>query len=658
MKRCYSFLQIKSFDEDQRVIEGIATSPEPDRVGDIVEPLGVTFKNPAPLLWMHMHDKPVGTVNFGKPTKAGVPFKAQIAKIVEPGTLKNRVDEAWQSVKSELVRAVSIGFRALEDGVEFLESGGIRFTKTEILELSLVTVPANSEAVIENIKSIDRQALAASGHKAKPVVKLAPPPGASGKPLKPINTEGKNMSKYLQQIKDFENTRAAKVAKMAEIMDAAADAGVTLDDAQTQEYDTLDAEVKQIDAHLTRLNALEKAALATATKPEGANSAAASASRAGTVPAEAVKATKKLEKGITFARYAMCLGAAKGDLHTALSIAENRFGDSQDIVGTLKAAVAAGTTTDATWASPLVQYNQFAGDFVEFLRPQTIIGRFGQNGIPSLRMIPFNVHIRGQTSGGEGYWVGEGKPKPLTKFDFNDVYLGWAKVANIAVLTQELMRFSDPSAERLVRDSLAEALIARLDIDFIDPAKAISANVSPASITNGVTPVVSQGNTAADIRCDIQALMAPLITARINPQSLVWIMTASRALALSLMRNSLGQKEFPDITMSGGTFEGIPVIVSEYVPTDSNGDLVILANASDIWLADDGQVVIDASREASLQMDNAPTNASAPVAATSVVSMFQTNSVALRAERFINWKKRRAQAVQYLDNVNWGVCDS
>lgn len=658
MKRCYSFLQIKSFDEDLRVIEGIATSPEPDRVGDIVEPLGVNFKNPSPLLWMHMHDKPVGTVNFGKPTKAGVPFKAQIAKIAEPGTLKNRVDEAWQSVKSGLVSAVSIGFRALEDGIEFLESGGIRFTKTELLELSLVTVPANAEAVIENIKSIDRQALAASGLIAKPVVKLVSPPGVSGKSVKPTKTEGKNMSKYLQQIKDFENTRAAKVAKMAEIMDAAADEGKTLDEAQTQEYDGLDAEVKQIDAHLTRLEALEKASAATATKVEGASSAKASDSRGGAQPAEAIKATKKLEKGITFARYSMCLGAAKGDLHTALSIAENRFGDSPDIVSTLKAAVAAGTTTDATWAAPLVQYNQFAGDFVEYLRPMTIIGQFGQGNIPALRAIPFNVHIRGQTSGGEGYWVGEGKSKPLTKFDFNDVYLGWAKVANIAVLTQELMRFSDPSAERLVRDALAEALIHRLDIDFVDPAKALVANISPASITNGVTPVVSGGNTATDIRCDIQNLMAPYIVANLSPKSAVWIMTARRALALSLMRNSLGQKEFPDITMNGGTFEGFPVIVSEHVPTDSNGDLVILVNASDVWLADDGQVVIDASREASLEMSTTAANNSGTPTTAQLVSMFQTNSVALRAERFINWKKRRTQAVQYLDNVNWGSCDS
>jgi hypothetical protein len=46
-------------------------------------------------------------------------------------------------------------------------------------------------------------------------------------------------------------------------------------------------------------------------------------------------------------------------------------------------------------------------------------------------------------------------------------------------------------------------------------------------------------------------------------------------------------------------------------------------------------------------------NGGAPVAA-SLVSMFQTNSVAIRAERYVNWAKRRTQAVQIIGNVNWG----
>jgi HK97 family phage major capsid protein len=225
--------------------------------------------------------------------------------------------------------------------------------------------------------------------------------------------------------------------------------------------------------------------------------------------------------------------------------------------------------------------------------------------------------------------------------------LRWAKVANIAVLTEELVRFSNPSADMLVRQALADALRERLDIDFIDPDKAEVTNVSPASITNGVVGITASGTDADAVRADIQAIMGQFIAYNLTPTTGVWIMSATNALALSLMQNALGQPAFPGITMNGGTFAGLPVITTEYMTTvaDSSGSPIVLVNADDVFLADDGQVVIDASREASLQMDDAPTNASNPATATSVVSMFQTNSVALRAERIINWKKRRAGAV-------------
>jgi HK97 family phage major capsid protein len=322
-----------------------------------------------------------------------------------------------------------------------------------------------------------------------------------------------------------------------------------------------------------------------------------------------------------------------------------------------KANVNGGTTQDTTWAAPLVQYQDFAGDFVEYLRPMTILGKFGSGNIPNLTRVPFMVRIGGQTSGGSASWVGEGKPKPLTKFDFNSNTLPFAKVAAISVLSEELVRFSSPSADRLVRDGLAGAVIARLDVDFIDPGKAAVANTSPASILNGVTPIAPTGTgDADDIRKDIRSLWAPFIAANNPPTTAVYIMTATTALALSLMVNTLGQPEFPGLTMAGGTLGGIPVIVSEYLDNSagSAGGLIVLVNARDVWLADDGGVTIDLSREASLQMDDAPTNASDTGTEAQMVSMWQTNSVAYRAEREIYWAKRRSTAAQYLDGVQWG----
>jgi phage head maturation protease len=137
--RAFSFIENKSFDEEQRTFEGLATSPAVDRMGDVVETMGLQFAGEVPLLLYHEHNLPVGKVRFGKPTKKGLPFVARIPKVLESGAVQERVNEAWHSVKYGLIPAVSIGFRAFEDAVERIDTGW-RFLKSEILELSLIAL--------------------------------------------------------------------------------------------------------------------------------------------------------------------------------------------------------------------------------------------------------------------------------------------------------------------------------------------------------------------------------------------------------------------------------------------------------------------------------------------------------------------------------------
>jgi len=159
MHKAWSLLEVKQVDEERRIIRGIATTPTVDRVGDIVEPEGMIQRGRVKLHLYHKHDLPVGGVLFDRPTKTGTPFEAEIPDVKEPGIVRERVNEAWHSVKYKLLDAVSIGFNILDGGVELLKSGGYRFTKWEILELSLVGVPANPDAVITAFKSADSAAI-------------------------------------------------------------------------------------------------------------------------------------------------------------------------------------------------------------------------------------------------------------------------------------------------------------------------------------------------------------------------------------------------------------------------------------------------------------------------------------------------------------------
>lgn len=654
LQRAYSLLHVKAVDTEKREFSGIATTPTPDRVGDVVEPKGVTFQNPLTLLLYHDHKLPVGEVKFGKPTDDGVPFTARIPDIPEPGTLRERVNEAWHSVKYGVIKGVSIGFKALDDGIELLRSGGYRFTKTEVLELSLVSVPANAEATIHTLKSLDAPHLAASGN------------GASTDTLRDRGTHGVTARKDARTMTIHERKSAflaekeAKVQKLNALMDGD-DAGTTLDAEKQEEFDTLVSEIEAIDKHLARLETQERINKTKPVKPvEGESVKKASDSR-DTERLPVITTRENVPPGIGFARAVMCMTQAKLDNWNVIELAKRRYPSHETLHKFLeiKATVPAGTTTQTVYAEPLVYATNLASEFIEFLRPQTILGKFGMNGIPSLTRVPFKIRVPRQTSGGHADWVGQGAGKPVTSMAFDSVSLDHNKVATIAVLTKELVRLSSPSAEMLVRNTLAGAVNERLDIDFTDPSVAVSSGVNPASITNGLTALTTAGTTADNARTDVGVILKAFLEANKNTANLVFIMPNTLAMSLALLRNSLGQREFPDLNVNGGFLEGIPVITSQYVANSSGyGNLVIAVKADEIFLADDGNVSIDVSEQASVQMSDAPTVNSTSGTGASLVSLWQTNSVGIRAEREISWTKARTDAVVYMDDVNWGSIGS
>lgn len=648
MERAYTLLTVKSVDDEQRTIIGIATTPTPDRMGDIVEVNGAEFKLPIPLLWQHRTDQPIGHVVEVKKGEDGIWITARIEREDQPGKLKERLDEAWQSVKKGLVRGLSIGFKSLESSFLDDTNGGIRFIKWLWLELSVVTIPANGEATIQTIKSIDSALLAASGREQHGV-KTSAGVTAHRRPAKA--EEARHMKKTIaEQISAFEATRQAKAARMDEIMDAAAEKGETLDEAAKESYDALDAEVKEIDEHLVRLHAREKSQKTVAVPAVGDSIDSASRSRGG----DAVRVQVvggNVPKWVPFVRLAMA-NIRSTLTHVSpvdIAAANKQWAtETPEVELCLRAAVAAGTTTGTTWAAPLVEYQVLASGFAEYLRPLTILGR-----INGLRNVPFKVKIPRQTGGATVGWVGENKSKPVSALAFDSVTLDHFKVAGIVALSRELVMLSTPSAEALVRDDLSRAIAQYVDDSLTDPDRAEVATVSPASLTNGVTPVAATGTAYTNFAADWRSLMALFLAANITPDTV--IMSQTQALAFSLIETSLGVRRFPDLTITGGNFLGLNAIASENIQwtedSPQEGFPIIVLRADEIMLADEGGVSIDVSTEASVQMDSAPTD---PITASQVlVSFWQQNLVGIRAERMINWKKRRPAAVQFINYAKY-----
>ena len=143
-KRKATFATITAAGSMQGQPSMIVSTVNPDRMGDRVLPEGAQlehFLRSPCLTWSHDYSAiPIGTVTHidvepGKGIRASWRW-------LEGDAFADRVKNAWAQ---GVIRSSSIGFRVLER--ERDRAGGDDITKWELLEIALVAVPANPEAV-------------------------------------------------------------------------------------------------------------------------------------------------------------------------------------------------------------------------------------------------------------------------------------------------------------------------------------------------------------------------------------------------------------------------------------------------------------------------------------------------------------------------------
>jgi HK97 family phage major capsid protein len=439
-----------------------------------------------------------------------------------------------------------------------------------------------------------------------------------------------------EQIRSLEATHASLIGQQTAIMDKASAEGRTLNTTEQDAFDALTPSVDSVLGDLKRLRNMEASVLPQATPVAGQSQGQALQARAGAV---ITAGRSQVPKGIPFVRYAMALANGRGSISDALMFARRWRDSTPEVIAALEQKVGtAGTTTDADWAAPLAYPAQLASDFVELLRPATVIGKL------SLRNVPFNVRIARQTAGSTVAWVGESLPKPLSDLAFDYITMGYTKIAGIVVITDELARLSTPSAEATVRQDMIAQISQYMDEQFLDPAVTASAGVRPASVTNGAGGVPASGTDAAALRCDLRDLYTSFTAANISVSGSALVMSEIMATSIGMMVNALGQAEFSGLGAGGGTLAGVPVVTSQSSVLD---DMIVLIKQSDVLLADDGGVSVDVSREATLDL----AGGTAPA-----FSLWQRNCVGIRAERWINWQKARDEAVGYISGADYGAC--
>jgi HK97 family phage prohead protease len=128
-----------------RQIKVVASDATPDRDGDVMDPAGCDFsayrKNPI-VLAAHDQKQPIGTAAVAR-----TPSVIEALISFAPLGASRTADEFCALAKAGVLSAVSVGFRPID--AEPIKNGrGVLWKAWELLELSLVAVPSNPNAVV------------------------------------------------------------------------------------------------------------------------------------------------------------------------------------------------------------------------------------------------------------------------------------------------------------------------------------------------------------------------------------------------------------------------------------------------------------------------------------------------------------------------------
>jgi len=347
---------------------------------------------------------------------------------------------------------------------------------------------------------------------------------------------------------------------------------------------------------------------------------------------EVTRVEEKRDKGLQVARMVRALAATKGDPERAAVYAKKNF-DDDEIVKALEVST--------PQAGGYIVPEQYSAEIIELLRPQTVVRRMGAVTVP---MPTGTLNIPTLAGGGSASYIGENTDIPKTQPSFGTVQLTWKKLAAIVPISNDLLRFSSPAADMIVRDDLVAAMAQREDAAFIrDDGQnntpkglrfwAPSVNAIPANATASLDTVTT----------DLGKLVLALKQANVRFIRPGWLMSPRTEMYLLTLRDGNGNYAFRPEMLAGRLF-GYPYAVTTQIPENLEGNEteVYLVDFADAIIGESTQLIIDASTEASYIDDG-------------LKSAFSLDQTVIRVIAEHDFAMRHAASVAVLTGVKWGA---
>ena len=301
-------------------------------------------------------------------------------------------------------------------------------------------------------------------------------------------------------------------------------------------------------------------------------------------------------------------------------------------------AMAAGDATAGGFLVP-PQYSQ---EVIEFLRARTVVRRLGARSLP---MPTGTVKMPKLSGGATAYYLGENTNATISQPALSQLTLSFKKLITMVPVSNDLLRYSSPGADAIVRDDTVNAMRVREDSAFIrdtgsDQApKGLRFWAHPDNIlTMTATPSIQKTFT------DLGRLVQLLLDANIPMISPAWVMAPRTEMFLKTLINSNGVPVFlPE--MVAGTLWGFPYGVTTGVPTNvgssSNKSELYLVDMAQVIIGEAMQLIVDASQEAAYHDG------------TTVQAAFSLDQTVVRAIAEHDLGVRHDKAIAVLTELTW-----
>lgn len=311
------------------------------------------------------------------------------------------------------------------------------------------------------------------------------------------------------------------------------------------------------------------------------------------------------------------------------------------VMETREKALAAGNASAGGFIVP----EQYSQDILDARRAMTVVRKLGPREFP---MPNGTLHLPKVATGSTGGYIGENANAPATQPVFGENILTAKKLGAVVPISNDLIRYSSPQADAVVRDDLVRGLAVSEDAAFL---RGDGTGGSP----KGLRYWAASGNliaastfSLANVATDLGGLMLALMNNNVPPGRWAWIFAPRTWKALYTVQTTTGDFAFRD-EMGRGTFYGFPFAMTTAVPVNltvgANSDCseIYLVNFDDMAIADSQRLIIDASSEAAYHNGS------------SVVASFSLDQTVIRAIAEHDFAARDANAIAVLTGVRYGA---